>query len=328
MSSLAIGIDVSKDKLDVALLLEDRTYQLYIVPNNKTGFRSLRKWLKKRDALASPVCLEATGRYGDAVAEYLFKQKLTVSVVNPAQIKAYGQSQLKRNKTDREDAKVIAHFCWTQQPRAWQPLSPEIKELQALVRHLQTIKEDRTRLKNRQKSGITSKIVLRDIKQQIAALNKRIEKLENEIKQHIDAYPMLLEQVDLLKSIPGIGHTTAALIISELPNTNAFSNVGEVVAYAGLSPRVVQSGSPDKRNVGIDKTGRTRLRTAFYMPALVAIRHNPIVVALAQRLTERGKPPMVIVAAAMRKLLHLVYGVLKHQRPFDPNHLQKQMIAA
>lgn len=328
MSPLAIGIDVSKEKLDVALLFDNQTHRMELFTNNKSGFRALYRWLKKNDALSCPACLESTGRYGDAVAEFLYHKQIVVSMVNAAQVKLYAQSQLKRNKTDREDAKVIAHFCWTQQPRPWQPPSPEIKELQALSRHLQTLKEDRTRLKNRQKSGVTSKVVLRDLKEQIVALNKRIKKVETAIKQHIDQYPTLKEQQELLKSIPGIGAVTAALLLTELPDVNTFDNVGQVVAYAGLSPRISQSGSSLNRRGGLVKTGNKRLRTGLYMPALTAIRHNPIIKAFADQLEQRGKPRMAVIGAAMRKLLHLVYGILKHKQPFDPNHLQKQTARA
>lgn len=326
MSPLAIGIDVAKDKLDVAVLLNDQTYRMELFTNNKTGFRALYRWLKKYEALSCPACLESTGRYGEGVAEFLYDKQIIVSIVNAAQVKLYAQSQLKRNKTDREDAKVIAHFCWTQQPRSWQPPSSEIKELQALSRHLQTLKEDRTRLKNRQKSGVTSKLVLRDLREQIVALNKRIKKLEIAIKEHIDQHPTLKEQHQLLTSIPGIGEVTAALVITELPDVTAFNHVGQVVAYAGLSPRISQSGASLNRRGGIVKTGNKRLRTGLYMPALIAVQHNPIIKTFAAQLTQRGKPRMAVIGAAMRKLLHLIYGILKHKQPFDPNHLQKQAI--
>ena len=217
---------------------------------------------------------------------------------------------------------MIAHFCWTQKPRQWEPPTPELKELQALTRHLETLKNERTRLKNRLQSGISSKIVLRDLKQQLTALNKRIATIEQHIDDHIDAHPDLKEQQELLLSIPGIGKVTAAAFIAEIPDVNSFSNVGQLVAYAGLSPRLNQSGSSLRRRGGIAKTGSRRLRTLFYMPAISAIRHNPIISTFAQRLLDKGKERMVVVTAAMRKLLHLVYGVLKHRRPFDPNHQQ------
>ena len=143
-----IGIDVSKATLDVALLRE-RDQQHTQVPNTKAGFRTLHNFLKKRCPESGHVCLEATGLYGDAVVEFLFQHGYVVSVVNPARIKAYGDSQLKRNKTDRADASLIADFCRTQQPEAWQPPRPEVKELRALLRYLDDLQAMRQQESNR-----------------------------------------------------------------------------------------------------------------------------------------------------------------------------------
>lgn len=320
MLSTTLGIDISKDKLDVALY-KDGKYLLATFANQKDGYRRLAKWLKKHKAKGSHVCIEATGRYGEAVATYLHEHGYPVSVVNPARIKAYGASQLKRNKTDQEDAKVIAHFCATQNPGLWAPPPPEIAELQALTRRLEVLKSERKRELNRQQSGIQSKTVLADIEAHINFLTNQITTIEQRIRDLIDQYPGLREQRDLLTSIPGIGDTTAANFIAEVPDIRRFDTANQLAAYAGLTPSKHESGSSIRHRGRLVKTGNARFRTALFMPALAAMRYNPIVRDLVQRLQDKGKNRMTIVGAVMRKLVHLAYGVLKNGKPFDPNYL-------
>jgi transposase len=320
MSSSTLGIDISKDKMDVALYQEGN-YRTATFANKRDGYRRLANWLKKQKAKGCHVGIEATGRYGEAVAMYLHERGYPVSIVNPARIKAYGASQLKRNKTDQEDAKVIAHFCATQNPGLWTPPAPEIQELQDLTRRLEVLKAERTRELNRQKSGIHSKAVLADIKAHIRFLDKQIATIEQRIHDLIDRHPDLREQRDLLTSIPGIGNITAANFIAEVPDVARFESANQLAAYAGLTPRNHDSGSSVHRHGRLVKTGNTRFRTTFFLPALAAMRHNPIVQNLVRRMQDNGKNRMTIVGAAMRKLVHLAYGVLKNGKPFDPNYL-------
>ena len=312
MSTLTLGIDVSKDKLDVALYQDDN-YQEGTFSNDKDGFRRLAKWLKKQQGKGAHVCIEATGQYGEAVAMYLHKREYPVSVVNPARIKAYAESRLRRNKSDREDARVIAHFCAKQEPSLWTPPPPEVQELRALCRRLETLKANRTRELNRKQSGLTSETVLATIDEHIAFL---------------DHHPDLRAQHDLLTSIPGIGDQTAAHFLAEVPDLSRFESASQLAAYAGLTPYQHDSGSSVHRPGRLVKTGNTRFRTAFYMPALAAMTHNPIIIALVERLRARGKNPMTIVGAVMRKLVHLAYGVLKHRQPFDPDYLVNVQVTA
>ena len=147
-----VGINVSKATLDVVLVRGTESQHTQ-VSNNKAGFRTLENFLKKRCRENAHVCLEATGLHGAGVAEFLHGRRYGVSVVNPLRIKAYADSQLKRNKTDRSDAALIADFCRTQQPAAWQPLAPEVKELRAMLRHLDDLQAMRQQEANRLKSG-------------------------------------------------------------------------------------------------------------------------------------------------------------------------------
>jgi transposase len=320
MSDKAVGIDVSKAKLSVAVY-DGTGYRTATFDNDRGGFRRLAKWLKKQGGRGAHVCLESTGSYGEAAALYLHERGYPVSVVNPARVKAYGQSQLKRNKNDREDARVIAHFCATQAPTLWTPPPPEVKELQALTRHRESLVADRTREKNHQQAGGLTAIVKESIQSHIDFLDEEIAAIDKLIEELIDKHPDLHQQRELLTTIPGISDKTATKFMAEVPDVLRFDSAKQLAAYAGLTPRQHHSGASVHRPGRLAKTGSQRLRTAFYMPALAAMRSNPIVQALAVRLDARGKSRMTVVGAAMRKLLHLAYGVLKTGQPFDPNYL-------
>jgi transposase len=319
-----IGIDVSKATLDVALVrASDRQHTQ--ITNDKSGFRTLQNFLKKRCANSAHVCLEATGLYGDGVATFLHERGYKVSVVNPARIKAYGDSQLKRNKTDRADASLIADFCRTQQPEPWQPPLPAVKELRALLRHLDDLQAMRQQESNRAQAGEQSATVLAQLRQHIAFLDCQIDQLKRQIDDHFDQHPDLKQQRDLLTSIPGIGDLTAGRLLAELRDMRAFDSARQVAAFVGLTPRQIQSGSSLHRRTRLSKQGNAALRAALYMPAVVAKRCNPLIRALAARLRARGHCEMSIIGAAMHKLLHLAYGVLKSGQPFDPLYLDKRL---
>lgn len=314
-----IGIDVSKDQLDVCLTVENHPVCQDSFPNTKSGINKLHRWLKKQNTKTGHLCLEATGIYGDLVAETMHNRGYVVSVVNPARIKAYADSQLRRNKTDQLDAALIADFCRTQSPPVWTPPSPELKELRALVRHLDDLLQEQQRVNNRIEAQKISRSVKQHLQQQKKLLAKQIDQTRHLIKEHIDQFPDLRQQRELLTSIPGLGDLTACRLIAELGDISRFDNVRQIVAYVGLNPRQHQSGR--KRTTrGISRTGRASLRAALYMPALVAKKHNPILQAFSERLHQRGLKPKQIVVAIMRKLLHLAYGILKSGRAFDPNY--------
>ena len=319
MTQSYLGIDISKEHFDVALL-RDEKYFMAKFDNSKTGFKKLFSWLKKQKAKQCPACLEATGRYGEALAESLYEKGHAISVVNPAAIKKYAESRMRRNKTDQEDAKIIAHYCATQSPTLWTPPPAHIRELQEMSRRLDTLKSDLVGEKNRLQSGLRSSVVIETIKANIKFLTKQIKALEAEIDNHIDQHPDLKEQVELLDSIPGIGFVTAINFVAEVPDIHRFQSAAQLAAYAGLSPAFNHSGKNNVSSGKLSKIGNKRLRTIFFMPNKSARRFNPIIKALVKRLEDRGKQPKTIRGAVMRKLLHLAYGVRKTGIPFDPNH--------
>lgn len=313
-----LGIDVSKEKHDVILVIEGQKFHR-VISNDLSGFEHLTKWLKGHHATSVHACLEATGQYGDEVAEYLYLQGHDVSVVNPARIKRYGESKLHRNKTDKADAELIAEFCLKEKPAVWEPLSPEIKHLRALIRRLQALKDNLQQEKSRKKSGERDGWVIKDLAIHIEFLQERIKATEDEIRDLINNTPGLKSQRDLLTSIPGIGDLTANTLLAEVGDFSAFENAPQLAAYAGLNPKSHRSGSSVNKKTLVSKQGRAELRRCLYMPAIVALSCNPVVRSLAERMANSNHQKMEIVIAAMRKLLHLAYGVLKNQTPFDPD---------
>lgn len=319
MNKFFLGIDISKEQFDVCLTDGQESWSGQF-DNQKQGFRQLSKWLKKRKVKQMHACLEATGRYGEVLAIHLYQAGFEVSVVNPLVTKRYAQAKMQRNKTDKLDARMLADYCRKEQPRLWEPPSEVEMVLRALTRRLAALQKDRTREINRLKAGEHPKQVQASMRQMIAFQDKQIAKLKTDIQNHIDQHPELKQQQELLTSIPGIGDKSAAVILSELPDVDKFNTAKQVTAYAGLTPEQLQSGKT-LRHRGLTKMGSKHLRTALYMPALVAIRKNPLLVPYAQRLEAAGKSKMTVVGAVMRKLLHLIYGILKSQKPFDPNYL-------
>jgi transposase len=325
MSRTVVGIDIAKDTFDVVLLHQDREHAAQFV-NNSEGFWKLRKWLKKKGVKAAHICLEATGLYGDELADDLHQAGYDVSVVNPARIKDYAKSLLSRNKTDRADARIIADFCLRQEPPLWAPPSPEWRELQAMVRHLEDLLEMRQQEKNRLQSGVTSEAVIKTLEEHIQFLDSQIDTLKQQVQSHIDRHPELKKQQDLLTSIKGIGQLSAAKLLGEIRDILAFDNPRQLVAYAGLNPKKRQSGSSVRGQTRISKTGRASLRKILYMPAMAAKYYNPVVREFCDRLEDRGLRPIEATVAAMRKLLHIIYGVLKSGMPFDPLYEQKRQL--
>jgi transposase len=319
MEKAILGIDVSQATLDVALLHDQRQRQASF-PNSPQGFAQLARWLSKDAPSEVHACLEATGRYGDALALFLYEAGHTVSVVNPARIQAFARAMMSRNKTDSGDARLIARYCELHQPPPWTPPPPEVRTLQEVVRRLAALEQMRQQERNRLKAGVADETVQAMIEHHLRYLAEQIEVVQQAIRDHIDQFPDLRRQRDLLTTIPGIGEKTAAILLGEIGDFSQFKRAPQLAAYAGLTPRKHLSGTSVHRPARLCKTGNAALRKALYFPALSALRYNPLIMQLRRRLRAAGKRPMQIVGAAMRKLLHLVFGVLKSGCPFDPNY--------
>ncbi len=245
--------------------------------------------------------MEATGGYEASLAEYLYDNGFKVSVVNPARIKGFAISKLSRVKTDKADCELIAYFCEAMKPDLWRPIAKHIQELQQWIKRLDNLIANKTQESNRIKGAVPK--VVSHIQRHIDFLNIEIKEVEQLIADHI-------------KQHKDLGDKTIAIVLAFL-DTGKFDSAKQVAAFVGLNPKPRLSGSSVHGVSRISKTGNPNLRKAFYMPAVVSIKFNPIIKAFYQRLINEGKPKMVAVIAAMRKLLHIIYGILKTRTLFN-----------
>jgi transposase len=321
-----LGIDVSKEKLDVCLLSQDSDKAKHRqFDNGQKGSECLLKWLKSHAVSELHVCMEPTATYGEAVAEYLHACGFTVSMVNPAKISAFAKALLKRAKTDKLDAEVIALFCKRMSPAPWEPQAEEVRHLRNLTRRLQTLKGMRQQEHNRLEGA--DQHAAASIARVLDAIGAEIELCELQIKNHVSGSASLKRQVKLLCTIPGIGATTAWLLLSEIGDANRFQSARHLAAFAGLVPRKEMSGRSINRPARMMKAGNVFIRKALFMPALVAAYHNPALSPVYQNLLQRGKSKMSAIGAIMRRLLHIVYGVLHHDTPFVLDHKNPSVTA-
>lgn len=317
-----LGIDLSKAFFDATIQDESGEQTHIQLENNKKGFKKLKKWLKSHKVKELHACMEATNVYWEDLTDYLYAEGYTVSVVNPARTKGFGMSQMQRNKTDKVDSKVIVAFCAAVSPKPWQPPSENQRKLRRLVRHREALVKTKTQQMNRI-ADCRDEYVRGSLQTVLATLRAEIKQVEKEIAALIKQDPDLKEQKRLLKSIKGFGDTTAHLILAEMYDLAEYEDAHAAAADAGVNPSHYQSGDTVHRKSKMSKMGKRAVRGGLYMPALAAIRSNPIVRELAQRLERAGKTKMVIIGAAMRKLMHLAYGVLKNKTPFDPDWQNK-----
>jgi transposase len=319
MSWQTIGIDVSKTKLDVCLLGETGETAYQQVANTAVGYELLQTWLQQHSPQPLPVCLEATGIYSQPPAQYLYQHHYPVSVVNPAPVKAFASALMKRHKTDKSDALVLARYATHFTPPLWSPATLSQSRIHDLKRLADDLQTDRTRVKNRLEGTPVGSPARPYLQDQLAYLEKQLAQVQQELQTQLDEDQGMQHQCRLLTSIIGIGLTSALQILAELPDLKRFGSADELVAYAGLCPRQQQSGNQSARS-WLSKQGSPALRKALYFPALTAKRHNPHLRRFAQRLTDSGKAKMTVVAAVMRKLLVLIYAILKSGHPYDPHY--------
>ena len=282
--------------------------------NNNSGFKKLLALLSKYEDDAH-VCLEATGSYGFDLAEFFFAKNIKVSIVNPAKVKAFAGSELSRNKTDKLDSFLIARFAKEKSPKLWQAPTKQDQDLKAMYRRWEVLKHSRAQEKNRLSSE-RNQLSLSSIESHLAYLNEQIEAVEAVLNNIKNEDENLKQRYDLLTSIPGIGKVTAFMFMTEI-SFELFEDVRQVVAFAGLNPKLNQSGLFRGKS-RISKTGSAAIRKTLYLPAVKAKQVNPLIIPLAQRMEAKGHCQMSIIVASMRKLIHLAFGVIKSKRPFDP----------
>ena len=315
MSQVVIGVDIAKDKFDVARFCEGK-YRHKQFANTPPGFAAFLTWLEGFGDDPPWVCMEATGAYSIPLAEFLVERNCRVSVVNPAKIHAFAKSELSRAKTDKADAKLIARYGRVMQPDLWTPPPKATRELQALLRRVEHLLEMQQMERNCLDTA--DPLIAGSLKIVLDTLDKELDTVRKRINSHIDSDPDLKQRRDLLESIPGVGPATAAWLLTLLSPHYAFVNAKQAVAHAGLAPKLQESGKW-KGTTRLSKTGDPGLRKALYMPILSAWQHNPAIRAFCERLKASGMNGKAVACAAMRKLITIAFAILKSGKPFDPN---------
>jgi transposase len=320
MRKSILGIDVSKNDLVVSLLDHNSNKRkTSTFSNNAQGHKELDQWVRSEVGNHKVLAVsEATGSYSEKIADYLYFHKYDVSIVNPFRIKAYANSKLSRHKTDMVDASLIAEFANVNDVKLYKPRSKELKELNSLYRCLQSLKKLKTEAGNHLEcKDCLPKSVIKIWEKIVNNLEKKISEVEKKAFLLLAKDDNIQRDYNNLQTIPGISKTTAIAILSELPEISNFNNARQLAAYIGITPKHKISGSSIRGKPRISKIGSSILRKALYFPSIVAKKHNPVIKAFCKPLKEKGKHAKVIICAAMRKLVHIVFAVLKHNHPFN-----------
>ena len=319
MNKIVLGVDMAARSFVPALWLESRRVVVHeSLTNDARGFRALSCWLKIHHVGSVEVGIECTNVYGLELARWLHQRGHIVYLLNPAQTAAYAKAIGQRNKTDPADARTIATFVALHREKLmrWEPPAPEQQTLRELTRGRQQLLALRQQAENQLRTA--GPAMAPYLQRTITQLKAQITKLEQHIQAHLRAHPALEEQVRRLCTIDGIGQTTAATAVAELPPINAQSDPRAIAAWAGLVPRRWQSGTIELP-ARLSRRGNNFLRQALFMPALVAKRYNPLIKDFARRLELSGKSNGAILGAIAHKLLRIMVGLLKNQQDFDPN---------
>ena len=319
------GIEVSAKELLVRLRRQGELEPLRNFANTPEGREMIIRYLRGAGRVVR-VCLESSGLYGlDLALALSAAPGLEVMVANPRAVRHFATALMKRSKSDPVDAGVLEEFAGRMPFRAWPRPSPAALALHALARRLRELVEIQTAEKNRQHaaglSQATPAVVRRDLARSLRAQERAIKRLTFQARKLIAQDPQLAERFDLLDSVPGIGETSAVQLLGELAVLAPDLDARQWVAYAGMDPREYSSGSSVHKKPRISKAGNKHLRHSLFMPALVAVQHDPYLGAFYQHLLAKGKFKMQALVAVMRKLLHAIHAMFKTHQPYDGSKL-------
>jgi transposase len=324
MSWVMLAMDVSKEKLDLALEAPKRKPFERKVDNDVAGFRRLLEWVKERrgcEPAQLTAVLEATGVYHEAVLTALHEAGCRVIIANPKRARDYAKGLGILNKADKVDARALLRYAKEKAEElvAWTPPPEEIRILRALYGRLAAVQEDLQRERNRQEQAILSaqpSLVRESLERSVEQLLKEEKRLKRAIEDHFDQHPTLQSQRELLQSVPGIGPVAGDLLLCLLAR-HKFKSARQAAAFCGLNPRVYESGNTSKPS-HLSKSGDAQIRAKLYLPAVVASSHNPQLRQVYEGLLRAGKCKMSAIGALMRRLIHIAFGILKHQTPYNP----------
>lgn len=313
--SVPVGIDVSKESLDVCLVLPDFGNRFSTFKNSEEGFVELLSWIGKKTDLTVRVCMEPTGAYSNGIASYLSSNEVFVCMANPRAVRDYARSTMQRSKTDKSDSFILAEYCRVNELDQWTPTSAETTELRELQLEIDAIKNMIRQEKNRLEA-IRSAFLRDEIQRRIHDLKEAIRRLVSRQNTCIESDAKLQERKRLLLSIPGFGETTANLLLA-LVDFDKLKNPRAAACFVGLTPKKYESGKSIRKREKISRMGSCRLRSALFLPALSAMQYNPTLRDFATRLSNQGKPKMVIVTAVMRKMLTLAVAIVRNRQEFQ-----------
>lgn len=305
-TSSYVGIDVSKDRLDVAMLDEVQGWQM---ENSPGGIARLVQQMQ--DLQPELIVVEATGGYQRAVVEALFWAGLPVALVNPARVRQFARACGLLAKTDKLDAQVLAVFGQRVQPRRYEGKREAEKQLSALLVRRKQVEEMLKAEQNRLRT--VSPSLRGSVERSIAFLKEEKKRLEEQIRELMNEQKAWQEQMEILDSAPGVGPVTTATLLADLPELGKMDRK-RIAALVGVAPMNYDSGR--KRGYRKTKGGRTDVRSVLYMSTLVATRHNPVIRTQYQHLLKRGKLKKVALTACMRKSLTILNAMLRDRQPF------------
>lgn len=312
--TIYLGLDISKNTIDV---VSEQSPHLKI-SNDIDGYLKLLDYLEKYQVRKNQIhaCCESTNIYYLGVATFLFEQDIKISVVNPSVIKAYAKMQLKRVKTDKQDAKLIAQYCQKEQPYLWQPETDQKRQLKNLHRRIEQLNGILVQERNRYQ--VADDIIKTSINSLIILLEQEIENCRNQMQQIINSAPDLKRKQQHLQSIPGIGKTTSQMLLSVLIDLEKYPTAKHLISYLGLSPIIRDSGK-FKGSQRISKMGNRSVRKSLYMPARTACTRSKLWRPWFEQQVARGKHPKQVYVMMMCKILRYAYVCLKTDKPFDVN---------
>ncbi len=318
------GIDVSAQQLVVALQRGDRPVQQRTFPNRPVGHQALIRWLERTTGMVR-VCLEATGLYSlDLALSVHDAPGIALAVLNPKAVCRFAET-LRRSKTDPADALVLLDYARRMPWQSWQPPSATALVLRSITRRFAALTKQHTMEANRLHAAEASKTVPRcvrqDLKQSLRQIERRLKRLQSEARELVTRDAELEQRYTLLRSIPGIGESSALQILGELEVLAPDLDVRQWVAHSGLDPMHHTSGSSVHRAARISRAGNRHLRRVLYMPAVVGVRFDPYLRAFYEHLLERHKTKLQAIIAAARKILHAIYGMFRSRSRYDGSKL-------
>ncbi|GIV31811.1 MAG: IS110 family transposase [Saprospiraceae bacterium] len=336
----SLGIDVSKDNFNACLCSLQQDLQQLVVAsatfdNHLKGFRKLLTWLHKHcvDKHAEMVVvMEASGVYHEQLAYFLDEHGKQLCVLLANRVKAYARSLEYKSKTDAIDAQVLARLGLERNLPKWQAPSEALLQLKQLMRERHKLKQDATRLKNQlhamKHRQVCNPVVKKLAQTRLKFINDQIKKIDDAVRKLVQQDAELRQNVMLLQSIPGVGLLTALTVLAETNNFALFTSRAQLASYAGYDVCHHESGSSVKRKGRISKKGNVYLRAAMHFPALTAIKYAPEMGALYERIYDRTKVKMKGCVAVQRKLLLLMFTLVKNQQTYQPHYQRQQLLQA